>query len=126
VRSLARTLSCGLLLAVAACDLGPAGPGELSGMVAGREPVGAVLLEITGVGIEGFEGQGDTQAIGAPVSSAEGRHRVVLVSSTGELLRFRIQVSDLGQNKPVAEVLAAASLDDLPVSASGIKVRIAR
>ncbi|MEJ2206262.1 MAG: hypothetical protein P8170_19400 [Gemmatimonadota bacterium] len=125
-RPLARCLAVGLLLAGASCDLGPEGPGEFSGMVAGPDRVGAVVLEVTGAGIEGFAGQGDTQAIGARVSSAEGRHRVVLVSSTGELLRFRIQVSDLSVNKPVAEVLSAASMDDLTMSPAGIKVRIAR
>jgi hypothetical protein len=122
----ARLLALGLGLSLGACDLGPEGPGELSGMVAGSEGVGAVLLEVTGAGIEGFEGQGDTQAIGAPIPSDQGRHRVVLVSATGDLLHFRIRVRDLSANKPVAEVLSAASTDDLPMSTAGIKVRIAR
>jgi hypothetical protein len=126
MRTYTRLLALALALSLGGCDLGPEGPGELTGMVAGSEGVGAVLLEVTGAGIEGFEGRGDTQAIGAPVSSDQGRHRVVLVSPTGELLRFGIRVRDLSANKPVAEVLSAASMDDLPTSMEGIKVRIAR
>lgn len=126
MKTRARFLALSLGLSLAACDLGPDGPGEFSGMVAGSEGVGAVLVEITGVGIEGFEGRGDTQAIGATVSSEQGRHRVVLVSATGDLLRFGIKVRDLSANKPVAEVVSAASMADVPMPTDGIKVRIAR
>lgn len=126
MKAFARLLALGLGLSLGACDLGPEGAGGFSGMVAGSEGVGAVLIQVTGAGIEGFEGEGDTQAVGAPVSSEQGRHRVVLVSPTGDLLRFRIRVRDLSANKPVAEVLSAASMDDLPMPTEGIKVRIAR
>ena len=75
-----RVLGVLALGALGGCDLfGPGGPGTLEATVSAQVPLGAVVLEVTGVGITGFEDRGDTQAYGASVVEAEGRHRVVLI-----------------------------------------------
>ena len=106
------------------CDAGPSGPGTISGTVVGAAPLGAALIEVTGVGITGFTGQGDTQVYGALVSDLEGRHRVLLVDQGGGQLQFGIRVDDLGADRPIVSVLDAASPENEVVSTAGVEVRI--
>ena len=111
--------------ALAACDSGPSGPGTLSATVSGPQALGAVLLEVTGIGIQGFVGQGDTRVYGAELSALEGKHRVVAVTGTGGTLRIGIRVDDLGAPAPVFVVLKSASPDDLVILSTGVTVVVA-
>jgi len=79
-----------VVLSLAGCDWGPKGPGVINGSIVSPVSLGAVVLEVQGVGIRGFVGNGDTQAYGSVVSSIEGRHRVVLVSASGASIQFGI------------------------------------
>jgi hypothetical protein len=119
----------GLALAVAsllvACDSGPSGPGTLSATVSGPTPLGAVILEVTGPGVTGFVGQGDTRVYGAEVSAVEGKHRVVAVTGTGGTVRVGIQVLDLGAEPPVVVVLQSVSPGNLVILNTGVTVVIA-
>ena len=115
----------GVTALAAACDSGPKGPGTLAATVSGAPTIGAVVLEITGDGIEGFEGQGDTQAYSASLGGEPVRHRVVLVSASGSL-HFGIRVTDRASVSPSAAVISAAGTDNVPVPATGLQVNIER
>lgn len=122
-----RTLAVVVALGMGGCDLfGPSGPGVLDATLTATEPLGAVVLELTGVGIEGFESQGQTRAFGAEVDAAAGRHRVILVSPDGAAMRFGIRVLDVGGDSPLVTVVSAASLDNQPALATGVEVRVER
>ena len=124
-RALARALvgALGGVL-VAGCDFGPSGPGTIPGRVFGDDALGAVVLEVRGAGIEGFEGLGDTRVYAAQVAGAENRHRVVLVSPGGGDMRFDMRVRDVGMFPPSVAVMAAASTDDEPRPVGGVEVRL--
>lgn len=113
-------------LAVSACDSGPSGPGTLSATVESATPVGAVVLEVVGPAVEGFEAQGSTHVYGTAVAAAAGRHRAVVVAPDGAALRFGIRVSDLGAEPPAVTAVAAASPLNLPALATGIQVLVSR
>ena len=119
-----RLLGLLVVATLAGCDLGPSGPGTVAGTVVGTAPLGAVVLEVTGVGITGFTGQGDTQAYGAVVSDLEGRHRVVLVDRAGGQIQFGIRVQDLGAERPMITVVLAASPENQTVPITGIEVQL--
>ena len=110
------------LTLLAACDSGPSGPGTLSATVSGPTPLGAVLLEVTGIGVTGFVGQGDTRVYGAAVG---GKHRVVAVTGSGGTLRIGIKVDDLGAEPPVVVVLTSAGPGNLVILNTGVTVLIA-
>lgn len=107
-----------------ACDTGPSGPGTIRGTVVGDESLGAVVLEVRGRGIEGFEGLDDTRAYGAMVAGADGRHRVILVSPTGGDIRFGMRVQDVGMFPPAVIVVSATGTDNETRPAGGIRVRL--
>ena len=117
-------LSLAVASLLAACDSGPSGPGTLSATVSGPTPLGAVVLEVTGLGVTGFVGQGDTRVYGAEVSAVEGKHRVVAVSAVGTV-RVGIQVLDLGAEPPVVVVLQSANPGNLVILNTGVTVVIA-
>ena len=112
-------------LMLAACDSGPSGPGTLIASVTGSS-LGGVVLEITGVGIRGFEGLDNTQVYAAPLAGSPNAHRVLLIDAEGGDLRFEIQVEDIGMNDPVMHVVSAAGVDNLTQLAAGIDVRVER
>ncbi len=127
-RLLATLALVGATLA-AGCDSGPKGPGTLSATVTGPQMLGAVLLEISGDGIEGFEGQGDTQAYSASLGVQPGeaaRHRVVLVSASGGALHFGIRVMDRASVAPTATVISTATPANLVIPPAGVQVNIER
>lgn len=127
-RLLATLTLLGATLA-AACDSGPKGPGTLPATVSGPEGLGAVVLEVTGDGIEGFDGAGDTQAYSSALGTQPGqpgRHRVVLVSSSGGSLQFGIRVTDRGAVVPSATVISVATPANLVIPPAGVEVRIER
>lgn len=113
-------------LGLAACESGPRGPGTFEASLDAEEALGAVTLEVVGRGILGFEGTGGTEAWGAVVSAAEGRHRVVLVNPTSGELSFRILVEDVGSELPAITVVDAAGTDDLQRLTGGIDVHLQR
>jgi hypothetical protein len=112
------------LTTLAGCDWGPKGPGVINGSIVSPNDLGAVVLEVEGVGIRGFVGYGGTQAYGALVSSVEGRHRVVLVSRSGSSIQFGIEVEGLGAETPISTVLLAAGVDNLPELLTGVLVQL--
>jgi hypothetical protein len=115
-------LLVGAVVALAACETGPSGPGVLSGTVSASPPatLGAVVLEVTGSGIEGFEGQAGSRVYGAMVSAESKRYRVVVVG-TGQL-GFGVKVDDVGRPKPTVEVVSAVGADNAAMSTTGVRV----
>jgi len=115
------------VLALAACDSGPEGPGVLTARLTSPQPLGAVVLEFTGAGITGFEGQGTTQVFGAVGGAGSQRHRVILVSPTGATeIRFGIAFADRAGTMPSVVAISASSPTNVSISAAGLKVRIER
>lgn len=112
-------------LAVAACDSGPAGPGELEGRVS-APALGVALLEVEGAGINGFSGRGTTQVYSAPLQGRPGVHRVIVLDRAGGELGFAIDVDDRGMEGPVVTVIQAADTGNLPMSAGGVRVSLVR
>lgn len=116
------------LLLVAACGDGePSGPGTLEVRVVPPPSVeaGAVVLEVTGPGIQGFEAAGSARVFGAPYPPVEGRHRVVVLVDQGDLV-LRIRVDDRGRT-PEATVVEAADRQNRSVPGlSAFQVRISR
>jgi hypothetical protein len=114
-------------LFLSGCDLfGPSGPGTIEATFSGPQPIGGLVLEVTGPGIEGFEGTGSTQALGAVVSAAEGTHRVVAIVPVGPDVRIGIRVSDLGDESPQFTVISATTPTSMPLGTGGIQVRVER
>ncbi len=114
-------------LFLSGCDLfGPSGPGMIEATFSGPEPIGGLVLEVTGPGIEGFEGTGSTQALGAVVSTAEGKHRVVAIVPVGADVSIGIRVSDLGGDTPQFAVISATTPESTPLGIGGIQVRVER
>ena len=114
-----------LLFLASACSDGPSGPGTLDATVEAPTQLGGVVLELTGPGITGFVGQGDTQAYGAVVSELEGRHRVILISQGSGTLRFGVQVEDLAAELPTVQVISATTLLNQPALLTGIVASVA-
>jgi hypothetical protein len=112
-------------IAAAGCDSGPSGPGVLVASVQG-ESLGGALIEVTGRGIQGFDGLGGTQIYDAAVPSVPDAHRVILIHPDGGELRFEIHVADVGADDPVITVVSAAGVDNVRVLTAGIEARIER
>ena len=126
-RRLASGLALSAALALAACDSGPEGPGVLSAKVTSPEPLGAVVLELTGTGITGFEAQGSIQLFGAVGGAGSQRHRVILVSPGGATeFPFGIRFEDRAGDMPSVVAITASSPTNATASAAGLKVRIER
>ena len=114
------------VLVLAACDLGPSGPGTVAGSVTGDATLGAVVLDVTWPGVVGFEGRGSTQVYSAAVAGPADRYRVVLVSPSGGDLPFAIAVDDAYLESPVVTVVEAVGTDNLPLSVGGLRVVLER
>ena len=116
-----------MVLALPACDSGPRGPGTLTTRVTAPQPVGAVVLEVVGAGITGFEGQGAVRVFGALDSGGSGKHRVVVLSPTGGTeIRFGITFADRSGTMPTITAVSAATPANASVSTAGIRVRVER
>ncbi|GMV08071.1 MAG: hypothetical protein AMXMBFR53_43460 [Gemmatimonadota bacterium] len=103
------------------------GPGVLPATIRSPEPLGAVVLEFTGEGILGFEGQGSTLVYSSPLPAEPNRHRVVLVSPGGGTeIRFGIEMADRRGALPAVAAVEAASPTNGVASASGLQVKIER
>lgn len=116
----------GVALALNACDWGPRGPGQLEGIVtSGSVPVGAVVLEISGPGVQEFTGAGQTRVFFAEPDSAV--YRVVLVTANPGRLKFRVTMDDVrGSPLTVSTVQAVDGSNARITDLSGIAVEIAR
>jgi hypothetical protein len=118
-----------LLLALGACDGGggteppPPTGGDFNAVLQGpTNAESAVLLELTGTGIE------DVQSMTATVFSnpVSGGRRVVLVRGTPGTMEFRVRVA-AGNQPPTARVLELAGADDqLRTPLTGYQVTFTR
>ena len=99
----------GVALTLSACEWGPRGEGELRGIVTpGSVPVGAIVLEISGPGVQGFSDAGQTRVFFA--EPEPDVYRVVLVAADPDRIRFRVAMDDV-RNSALAIVVVEA-VDD--------------
>jgi hypothetical protein len=119
-------LAAALALGAAACE--ETGPGTLAASVRAPVPTGAVVIELVGAGVTGFEGEGGTRVFAAePLSAADTLRRVIVMSPTGAALQFRVAVEDVSQPPPRAAVVDAVDPANRKITAlAGYAVRIAR
>ena len=95
--------------ALGACDWGPRGPGELKGVVtSGAVRVGAIVLEISGPGVQGFTDAGQTRTFYAEPEPEV--YRVVLVAADPDRIRFRVTMDDV--RSPTLAVAIVEAVDD--------------
>ena len=117
---------CGVALALRACDWGPRGPGQLRGVVrSGASPVGAIVLEISGPGVQGFSDAGQTRVFFAEPETDV--YRVVLVAANPDRVRFRVAMDDV--LSPSLTVVVVEAVDDgntAITDLSGIAVELDR
>ena len=113
------------LLGAAACDSGPSGPGTLEARVQ-ADALGAAVLEVEGGGIQGFVGRGSTQVYSGAVPGRAGVHRVIVVDPVGGDIVFEVEVDDVRMDGPIVTVVKAANTGNVPMSVSGVTVRIER
>ena len=113
-------------LATSACDWGPRGPGQLEGIVtSGPSPVGAIVLEISGPGVQGFSDSGQTRVFFAEPQTDV--YRVVLVAADPDQIRFRVTMDDV--RSPSLTVVVIEAVDDSNAAITdlnGIAVEINR
>jgi len=116
----------GVALTSSACEWGPRGEGELRGIVTpGSVPVGAIVLEISGPGVQGFTDAGQTRILFAEPQPEV--YRVVLVAADPDRIRFRVAMDDV--RSPSLTVVTVEAVDDTNVritDLSGITVELAR
>jgi hypothetical protein len=115
----------GLLVAATACDSGPEGPGSLMARATGDELAG-VLIQVEGVGIQGFSGRGTTQVYAAQTPGVANTHRVLLIDPIGGDLGFEIVVEDRAMEGPIVTVLQASLLNGQTVSAAIVTITVER
>ncbi len=123
---LRRVAALALLALAAACgdESGPAGPGSFTVSLEVVGPTaGAVMFDVTGSGVLGFEGTGDTRVFSAEITPTTGEHRVIAVSATG-VTGFRVQVAQVELGAPQVVVVDAADTDNRPRGPAGLSARI--
>jgi hypothetical protein len=125
-----KAIAVAAVVALGACDTGPKGPGTLSVSVSGGT-LGAVVLEASGSGIQGFVGTGGTKVYSAPVGPVTGSptelvYRVIVVSPVGGDLHFGIKVLDVGATEPALSVIDAVDGQNRTMSGAGLQIRVSR
>jgi hypothetical protein len=99
----------GVALASSACDWGPRGSGQLRGVVTpGPSRVGAIILEISGPGVQGFSDAGQTRVFFAEPET--DMYRVVLVTADPDRIQFQVAVEDV--RSPPLTVVVVEAVDD--------------
>ena len=99
----------GVVLTLSACEWGPRGEGELRGIVTpGSVPVGAIVLEISGPGVQGFSDAGQTRVFFA--EPEPDVYRVVLVAVDPDRIRFRMAMDDV--RSPSLAIVVVEAVDD--------------
>ena len=112
-------------LAIGACDWGPRGPGQLRGVVSSGSPVGAIVLEVSGPGVQGFSETGQTRVFF--VEPETDLYRVVLVGANADRIRFRVAMDDVRSPTLSAIVVEAVDDSNAPIAdLSGIRVELLR
>ena len=113
-------------LALGACDWGPRGPGQLRGIVLSDVgPVGAIVLEVSGPGVQGFSEAGQTRVFFA--QPATDVYRVVLVAADPDRVRFRVDMDDVRSPMLTTVVVEAVDDSNAPITdLSGIAVELLR
>ena len=113
-------------LALGACDWGPRGPGQLRGIVLSDVgPVGAIVLEVSGPGVQGFSEAGQTRVFFA--QPATDVYRVVLVAADPDRVRFRVDMDDVRSPTLTTVVVEAVDDSNAPITdISGITVELLR
>ena len=113
-------------LTLGACDWGPRGSGQVTGMVSsGISPVGAIVLEVTGPGVQGFSEAGQTRVFFAEAETDV--YRVVLVGADPDRIRFRVDVDDVQGPMPTVVVVEAVDDSNAPITdLSGVTVELLR
>ena len=113
-------------LALGACDWGPRGPGQLRGIVLSDVgPVGAIVLEVSGPGVQGFSEAGQTRVFFA--QPATDVYRVVLVAADPDRVRFRVDMDDVRSPMLTTVVVEAVDDSNAPITdLSGITVELLR
>ncbi|MEE2670056.1 MAG: hypothetical protein VYD78_08640 [Gemmatimonadota bacterium] len=104
-----------MVMTLSSCDWGLQGPGLLSGVLrAGPIPLGAVVLEIRGSGIEGFSGAGQTRVFHA--EPEPDVHRVALINSAPGQFDFSVVVQDVSAPLPTVIPLQAVDGENEPMA----------
>ena len=113
-------------LALGACDWGPRGPGQLRGIVLSDVgPVGAIVLEVSGPGVQGFSEAGQTRVFFA--QPATDVYRVVLVAADPDRVRFRVDMDDVRSPTLTTVVVEAVDDSNAPITdLGGITVELNR
>ena len=112
----------GVALTLSACEWGPRGEGELRGIVTpGSVPVGAIVLEISGPGVQGFSDAGQTRVFFA--EPEPDVYRVVLVAADPDRIRFRVAMDDVRSSALAIVVVEAVDDNNSAITdVSGITV----
>jgi len=115
-----------IALTFSACDWGPRGPGQLRGLVTtGDIRVGAIVLEISGPGIQGFTEAGQTRVFFAETQTDV--YRVVLVTADPDRIRFRVTMDDVRSPALTASTIEAVDDNNAPITdVSRIRVELSR
>ena len=126
MRRLRLVAAMAVALTLGACDWGPRGSGQLTGIVlSGISPVGAIVLEVTGPGVQGFSEAGQTRVFFAEPETDV--YRVVLVGANPDRIQFRVDMDDVRSPTPTAIVVEAVDDSNAPISdLSGITVEFPR
>ena len=113
-------------LTVGACDWEPRGPGQLRGVVtSGTVRVGALVLEISGPGVQGFTDSGQTRTFFAEPEPEV--YRVVLVAADPDRIQFRVAMDDVRSHALTVVTIEAVDDSNEPITdLSGIKVELRR
>ena len=113
MRRFATTLM--LMSLLGACDRGPDGPGDLAASLeTPGVPVGGMVLDVVGAGIEGFSGEGGSRVFWVPQESPSA-YRVVVIGPEGSDPAFAVSVEDVGRRFPRTTVVSIVNRDNLPV-----------
>lgn len=104
--------------------MGTEGAGSTQGhRTIGASPVGAIVLEVSGPGIQGFSEAGRTR-----VFFAEARtdvYRVVLVAADPSRIRFRVDMDDVRSPMVTAVLVEAVDDNNAPIpDLNGITVEL--
>ena len=125
-----RAAAVGLLLpvAAAACDFGSSGRGSYTASLTGDgEAFGAALLLVTGEGLIGAEGIGETLAWSGPILPETGEMRLLLVNpGSSGAMTFRLMVRDVSGPVPSFTFLQVVDRDNLRVTQGDTRIRLER
>ena len=124
VRWLRSVIPLVALAAVAGCSDDPSGPGSFVASLTAPDGVelGAVVVQVEGRGIEGFDAVGTSQVFAGEETDEATPLRVVVVG-TGAL-GFSIRVSDVAAATPSGTVITAVDQENRQIPAVGIDVNV--